>query len=90
MESIGPYIPELNELAEKAISMVLEAEGTVITRGILTCEVLRPGDEHRSVIAVQLGQQGEMTPWDVVGLLAPVALKSQAIMTTYLMGEGGL
>lgn len=84
---IGPHIPELTEIAERAAAKLLDVEGVVVTRGILIMEILRPDDQHRGIVAVQLGSQGELSPWDVIGLLSPVSIKSKAVMTEYLMGE---
>ena len=85
---IGPHLPELTEIAERAASKLLDTEGVVVTRGILIMEILRPEDQHRGIVAVQLGTQGELSPWDVIGLISPVETKSRAIMTEYLMGQG--
>ncbi len=84
------YLPELNELAERALAKIIDnADDAIVTRGILIIEILRPSDSHRGVVAVQLGRQGEMPPWDIVGLLAPVALKAQANMAETMFGFGG-
>lgn len=81
-----PYVPELNELGEQAVSKVLHPhdDSIVITRGIVIAEILRSDDAYRGVIAVQIGRQGEMTPWDVLGLMAPVAAKAQMDMAERL------
>ena len=82
------YLPELNELAEKALAKIIDnADDAIVTRGILILEILRTSDSHRGVVAVQLGRQGEMAPWDVVGLLAPVALKAQANMAQTMLDD---
>ena len=85
-----PYLPELNELAELALAKIMpEAEGdAIITRGILVMEILRPSDQQRGVIGVQIGRMGSLTPWDVVGLLAPIALKAQGEMAEGLFNFG--
>jgi hypothetical protein len=83
-----PYLPELNELAEKALSSVAPdlAADSVITKGLLIAEVLVPGEEHRGLLSIQLGRQGELTPWDTIGLLSPVEMTARAAMAGFLLG----
>ena len=82
------YVPELTEMAERIIlKMLPDTEGVVITRGILTAEVLTLGSDHRGVIAVQFGRQGVLPPYDAIGLLTVPLVRSQALIAELL--EGG-
>lgn len=80
------YIPELNELADKALNIILpESDGkAIVTRGVVIMEILLPDQEHRGVIGLDIGRQGELSPWDVVGLLTPVRLRAESLMTEWM------
>lgn len=76
------YLPQLNEIAERAIAEILPGnkDRVVITRGVMAVELLVQDNQNRGIVGVTLGQQGVIQPWEVVGLMAPVAMAAQADM----------
>ena len=82
------YDPELNEIAEGVLRKNIGDlhPDALLTRGIFICEFLAAGDDYRGVIAVQLGRQGAMQPYEVIGLLAPVETQARLALAGQIGG----
>ena len=77
---------ELTELGEDLLRKRIGEShpGAILTRGIFIVEFLDTENEHRGILAVQLGRQGVLQPYEVLGLLAPVQASAQRNMLEML------
>lgn len=73
------YDSELTELGEQLLQKRMgdRHPHALLTRGLFVVEFLDSASEYRGVVAVQIGRQGPMQPYEVLGLLTPVQAAAQ-------------
>jgi hypothetical protein len=83
------YDHELTEMAERATNRHLRVEhpDAIVTRGVLVVEFLDVGTEYRGVLALALGRQGPIQPYEILGLLAPVQIAASGSVVDQLWGH---
>lgn len=76
------YVSELDHLAQAALAAAAsdEIKNPVMTKGIMVVEFLNDDIEGRSVVALQIGPQAPMQPWEILGLVAVVQARAQRRM----------
>ena len=84
-----PYIEEVDELVEKALAKLMPESRGLVTKGLLVLEVLEDGESERSIAAVQVGRQGNMTPWEAIGILRVAEIQLEGVIATNLGGGDG-
>lgn len=88
------FDPDMTEMAERVLARHIAARqdhdhdhsGSIVAKGLMVVEFLSMVTEHRGVLAVQLGKQGPMQPWDVIGLIEPIRLQARDAIRHNLWG----